>query len=56
MANKADRRIVRPDVTTLVTGSTGQRVTQTHNCAATSSRRKGTKLWFNAMEEKTGDK
>ena len=47
---------VRPDVTTLVTGSTGQRVTQTRNCAATSDQREGTKLWFNAKEEKTGDK
>ena len=47
---------VRPDVTTLVTGNTEQRVTQTHNCTATSGRREGTKLWFNAMEEKTGDK
>ena len=28
---------VRPDVTTLVTGNTEQRVTQTHNCTATSS-------------------
>ena len=46
---------VRPDVTTLVTGNTGQRVTQTHNCTATSDRREGTKLWFNA-KEKTGDK
>ena len=47
---------VRPDVTTLVTGNTEQGVTQTRNCTATSSRREGTKLWFNAMEEKTGDK
>ena len=49
-------QVVRPDVTTLVTGNTEQRVTQTHNCTATSCRREGTKLWFNAMEEKTGDK
>ena len=49
-------RRVRPDVTTLVTGNTEQRVTQTHNCTATFDRREGTKLWFNAMEEKTGDK
>ena len=27
---------VRPDVTTLVTGNTEQRVTQTRNCTATS--------------------
>ena len=47
---------VRPDVTTVVTGNTEQRVTQTRNCTATSGRREGTKLWFNAMEEKTGDK
>ena len=47
---------VRPDVTTLVTGNTEQRVTQTRNCTATSGRREGTKLWFNAMKEKTGDK
>ena len=53
---KLSTRTVRPDVTTLVTGSTGQRVTQTRNCAATSDRREGTKLWFNAKEEKTGDK
>ena len=47
---------VRPDVTTLVTGSTGQGVTQARNCAATSDQRESTKLWFNAKEEKTGDK
>ena len=47
---------VRPDVTTLVTGNTEQRVTQRRNCTATSGQREGTKLWFNAMEEKTGDK
>ena len=47
---------VRPDVTTLVTGNTEQRVTQTRNCTATSGRRESTKLWFNAMKEMTGDK
>ena len=47
---------VRPDVTTLVTGNTEQRVTQTRNCTATSGRREGTKLWFNAKEKKAGDK
>ena len=46
---------VRPDVTTLVTGNTEQRVTQTRNCTATSDRRESTKLWFNA-KEKVGDK
>ena len=50
-----ERLLVRPDVTTLVTGNTEQRVTQMRNCTATSDRREGTKLWFNAME-KTGDK
>ena len=47
---------VRPDLTTLVTGNTEQRVARTRNCTATSGRRESTKLWFNAMEEKTGDK
>ena len=51
-----ERAHVRPDVTTQVTGNTEQRVTQTRNCTATSGRRESTKLWFNAMEEKTGDK
>ena len=46
---------VRPDVTTLVAGNAEQRVTQTHNCKATSDQREGTKLWFNAEEEKVGD-
>ena len=50
------KKCVRPDVTTLVTGNTEQRVTQTRNCTATSGRRESTKLWFNAMEEKTEDK
>ena len=50
------QKCVRPDVTTLVTSYTEQRVTQTRYCTATSGRRESTKLWFNAMEEKTGDK
>ena len=32
----SDALFVRPDVTTLVTGNTEQRVTQTRNCTATS--------------------
>ena len=48
--------IVRSDITTLVTGNAEQRVTQTRNCKATSGWRESTKLWFNAKEEKTGDK
>ena len=35
-AKEIDEICVRPDVTTLVTGNTEQRVTQMRNCTATS--------------------